>query len=210
MVLKNLVIEGNIGAGKTLLAEMISEKFEGRMVAEQKSPNPFLPKFYSTPARYALPLEMSLLAERYSQLKEMTSAADGNLLSVWDYYIWKSMVFSGITLNDDDREIFRSIYSIMSEPFPVPDLYVYLHKSVDKLLENISKRGRPYERSIDASYLLKIEKGYFSYMKGQEGVKILVINTNKLDFAGNKNDFFTITDLIFNKPHPVGMTTVLF
>lgn len=209
MALKNLVIEGNIGAGKTLLAQMISEKYGGRMIGEQMSPNPFLPKFYSDPARYALPLEISLLAERYSQVKEAITPARSNLLSVWDYHIGKSMVFSGITLNDDDLKIFARVYSVMSERFPAPDLYVYLHKTVEKLQENIRKRGRPYERGIDASYLLKIEKGYFGFMKKNKDLKILIIHSSKLDFAGNKNDFNTITDLIFNKSHPERISSVL-
>lgn len=192
-----------------MLARMISEKYAGRMIGEQMLPNPFLPKFYSDPSRYALPLEISLLAERYSQAKEVITPESVNILSIWDYHIGKSMVFSGITLNDDDLKIFSRIYSIMSEPFPVPDLYVYLHKTVDKLLDNISERGRPYERVIDASYLLKIEKGYFSFMKRQEDLKILIIHTNRLDFAGNKNDFHAITDAIFNKSYTTGITTVL-
>ncbi len=207
--LKNLVIEGNIGAGKTSLAKMICKRYRGKLLAEQFLPNPYLSKFYSDPEYYALPLELSLLAERYNQVRNHIESSCTKDLVVWDYHIGKSLVFSGITLKKQEKELFIHLFSIMSKTFPQPDLFIYLHKEVDHLLENIKKRGRPYEKSVDAGYLKKLEEAYFNYLSSLKGVKILVIDTNNIDFAGKKSDFDAISDSIFNKSHSEGINNVL-
>lgn len=205
-----LVIEGNIGAGKTSLANKIGSRFDSRVILEQFSDNPFLPGFYKDPARYTFPLELSFLAERYNQLKDELLNPDlFKPFTVADYYFSKSLIFSNATLSGHEYNLFRQLFDIMSLSVPVPDLYVYLFASTEKLLENIKKRGRPYEQSISAGYLEKIQKSYFSYMKQQKGFRFLVIDTGEKDFVDNQEDFDSIFDHIFNGSYVQGINRIV-
>jgi deoxyguanosine kinase len=154
-----LVLEGNIGAGKTSLSTLIAEKFNARLILEQYAENPFLPKFYAEPDRYSFPLELSFLAARYHQLhKELTSPDLFKTFTIADYFFSKSLIFAQITLQPDEFNLYRTLFNIIHQQLPKPDLFVYLHVSVDKLLSNIRKRGRDYEKSIEPEYLEKLQE----------------------------------------------------
>ena len=185
-----IAIEGNIGSGKTTLAHMISQEFNAKLVLERFADNPFLPKFYRDKERYAFPLEMSFLADRYSQLADDLAQFDlfKNFI-VSDYYIFKSLIFAKITLAEDEYLLYRRMFDIMYKEIRKPDLYVYLHQSTDRLLENIKKRGREYEKSIDASYLEKIHDGYANFIKTEQQLATLIIDVSELDFVNNKQDY---------------------
>lgn len=201
-----LVIEGNIGAGKTTLATMLSNDLNTRLVLEQFADNPFLPKFYADQERYSFPLELSFLADRYNQIKKEVLQPDifqTTLIS--DYYFSKSAIFAGNTLQTDEYRLFRRLFNIVFESLPKPDLYVYLHVSVDNLLKNIQKRGREYEQGITPEYLDKIQKGYFDYFKQASGFPIVIIDTNGIDFVAYRNDYHTVKDLIFNTVYTNGV-----
>ncbi len=201
-----LVIEGNIGAGKTTLASKLSKDLNTRLVLEQFADNPFLPKFYADQERYSFPLELSFLADRYNQIKKEVLLPDifrNTLIS--DYYFSKSAIFAGNTLQEDEYRLFRRLFNIVFESLPKPDLYVYLHVNVDNLLKNIQKRGRDYEQGIAPEYLEKIQKGYFDYFKQTSGFPILIIDTNGIDFVANSNDYETVKDLIFNTVYVNGV-----
>ena len=147
-----IAIEGNIGAGKTSLASLMSDEFNARVVLERFADNPFLPKFYEDKERFAFPLEMSFLADRYQQLSD--DLAQFNLfknLIVSDYYIFKSLIFAQVTLQKDEYALYRKMFDIMYKEISKPDLYIYLYQNTDRLLENIKKRGRDYEQNIEAS-----------------------------------------------------------
>lgn len=207
MSLNYLVIEGNIGAGKTTLAQMISKKYSANLVLEQFADNPFLPKFYQNPEQYAFPLEMAFLAARYNQLNREFSGVD--LLSsftISDYYFMKSLIFSQNTLHPDEFELYRQFFTIIYDKMPKPDLYIYLHKDTDLLLENIAFRGRSYESYITKEYLEKITQGYLNYFNQQNDIPILNIDTNRLDFENKPQDFDKITNAIFNKQYNKGIT----
>ena len=196
---KYLVIEGNIGAGKTSLTKMIANQFNAKLVLEQFADNPFLPKFYENQERYSFPLEMSFLADRYNQLKSNLSNQDlFKSFTIADYYFMKSLIFAKNTLQDDEYHLYSTIFNIIYQTLPKPDLYVYLHVSVPALLENIKQRGRDYEKTIKASYLQKIQDGYFEFFKQQSQFKVLILDTGNLDFVNNKNDYNTILNHIFN------------
>jgi deoxyguanosine kinase len=138
-----LVIEGNIGAGKTTLAKMIAEEFNAQLVLEQFADNPFLPKFYNDPDRYSFPLELSFLADRYNQIKkDVFNPELFQSLIVADYFFAKSAIFAQNTLKEDEYRLFRQIFDIVFDTMPKPDLYVYLHADTDRLLSNIKSRGR--------------------------------------------------------------------
>jgi deoxyadenosine/deoxycytidine kinase len=206
-----LVIEGNIGVGKTTLAKMISEDYGARFIGEAFADNPFLDKFYSDPESYAFTLEMSFMAERYSQLNSELQNIDlFSSLAVADYYFMKSLIFAGVTLSDDEYKLYRKFFNIIYSKLPRPDLYVYLHKDADKLIRNIEKRGRDYEKNIKESYLNEVSKSYFSYFKQQSEFPVLIIDTNSLDFVNNKSDYNKICDSIFNKEYENGISRIIF
>lgn len=194
-----IAIEGNIGAGKTTLSNMMSDEFNAKIVLERFADNPFLPKFYKDEERYAFPLEMSFLADRYQQLSDDLAQFDlfKNFI-VSDYYIFKSLIFAQITLQDDEYTLYRKMFDLMYKEIVKPDLYVYLYQNTDRLLQNIQKRGRAYEQNIEATYLEKIHDGYSNFIKTQQDLNILVIDVSELDFVSNKEDYKTILKKIKN------------
>jgi deoxyguanosine kinase len=205
-----IVIEGNIGAGKTTLASKIADQFNARLILERFADNPFLPKFYSDPEKYSFPLELSFLADRYRQLKEELVAQDlFKAFTVADYYFMKSLVFAASTLNGDEYNLYRQIFYIIYGTLPKPDMYVYLHLRPEKLLYNIEKRGRNYEKSINKEYLKKIEESYFSFFRQNPENKYLIIDINEIDFVGNENHYRKIVDTIFYDEYPSGVNRVI-
>ena len=165
---KYIAIEGNIGAGKTSLAKKISIDFNSKLILERFADNPFLPKFYEDPDRYAFTLEMSFLAERYQQITDDLSQLNiFNDSIVSDYDIFKSLIFSKITLSEDEFALYRKLFFSMYKDILKPDLYIYLNQNIDRLKENIKKRGRDYEQNIDSKYLKNINSGYLDFHKTQ-------------------------------------------
>lgn len=210
MSLNYLVIEGNIGAGKTTLTQMISEKYQAKLVLEQFADNPFLPKFYENQQQYSFPLEMAFLAERYNQLNRELSHFDlFSPFTISDYYFMKSLIFAQNTLQPDEYNLYRQFFNIIYDKIPKPDLYVYLHKDTDLLLKNIADRGRTYETYITGDYLDKITQGYFGYFRQQSDFPILIIDANGIDFVKRPDDFEKIRLTIFNKQYDKGTTRIL-
>ena len=192
-----IAIEGNIGAGKTSLASLMSDEFNARVVLERFADNPFLPKFYEDKERFAFPLEMSFLADRYQQLSD--DLAQFNLfknLIVSDYYIFKSLIFAQVTLQKDEYALYRKMFDIMYKEISKPDLYIYLYQNTDRLLENIKKRGRDYEQNIQADYLQKIHDGYHNFIKTEQHLNTLIIDVSELDFVNNHKDYKQILKTI--------------
>lgn len=209
MDIRFLAIEGNIGAGKTSLAKMISSEFNAKLVLEQFADNPFLPKFYDDPEKYSFPLEMSFLAERYNQLKKGISELElFSQFTIADYYFIKSLIFAKSTLSDDEYNLYRQFFEIIYGKLPRPDLYVYLHVSPERLLNNIEKRGRDYEKTITKDYLEKIHQGYLNFVKQQADFPILVLDTNELDFVNNPAHYERVKEVIFQNDFDKGINTV--
>jgi deoxyadenosine/deoxycytidine kinase len=205
-----VVIEGNIGAGKTTLATRIAEQFNARLILEQFADNPFLPKFYQDPDKYSFPLELSFLASRYKQLNDELGSQDiFKAFTVADYYFMKSLVFAASTLKGDEYNLYRQIFYIIYSSLPKPDIYVYLHISTERLLKNISRRGRDYEKSITGEYLQKIQDSYFTFFKQNPENKYLIIDVNEIDFVANKSHYSKMIDTIFLNDYPVGLNKVI-
>ncbi len=195
-----IAFEGNIGAGKTTLAHKISEDFNAKTVLERFADNPFLPKFYKDQNRYAFPLEMSFLADRYQQLSDDLAQFDlFKDFIVADYHIFKSLIFAKITLAEDEYRLYRNLFDIIYKEMPKPDLYVYLYQNSGRLLENIKKRGRNYEQNISADYLDKINNGYLDYIKSQTDLNVLIIDVSERDFVKKHEDYLFILDEIKKK-----------
>jgi deoxyadenosine/deoxycytidine kinase len=167
---------------------------------ERFADNPFLPKFYEDQNRYAFPLEMSFLADRYKQLSDDLAQFDlFKDFIVADYHIFKSLIFAKITLAEDEYRLYRTLFDIVYREMPKPDLYIYLYQNTERLLENIKKRGRDYEQKIPASYLDKINNGYLDYIKSQTELNVLIIDVSDRDFVKNQEDYLYILDEIQQK-----------
>lgn len=198
--IKFLAIEGNIGSGKTSLAEKIAQDFNAKPILERFADNAFLPKFYEDQLRYAFPLEMSFLADRYSQLNQGLGHYDlFNDFIVADYYIYKSLIFAQVTLDTDEALLYRSIFDVMNKEITKPDLYVYLYQNTENLLQNIKKRGRTYEENIKAEYLDNINQSYSEFIKTLPQENVLIVDVSSKDFVENHQDYLEVLKLINNK-----------
>ena len=200
-----IVIEGNIGAGKTSLAEKYAAELNARLVLEQFADNPFLPQFYTDRERYAFPLELFFVAERFQQLNDTLSKQDlFQTTTVADYIFIKSLLFARVNLTDDEYKLYQRLFQIIHSTLPEPDILVYLHCDVERLLKNISKRGRDYEQNISADYLSSIQNTYFDYLKTVNTFPVLVINVTNADFVKDETHYNKIKEWI-TAPHQIGM-----
>jgi 2-amino-4-hydroxy-6-hydroxymethyldihydropteridine diphosphokinase len=192
-----IAIEGNIGAGKTTLATKLAEDCNAKLILERFADNPFLPKFYKDQSRYAFPLEMSFLADRYQQLSDDLAQFDlFKDFVVADYHIFKSLIFAKVTLQEDEFRLYKTMFDIIYKEMTKPDLYVYLYQNTARLLQNIKKRGRSYEQEISAEYLEKINQGYLDYIKTQTDLNVLIIDVSELDFIKNQSDYVFVLEKI--------------
>jgi len=193
-----VVIEGNIGSGKTTLSKLLAERWGSRLMLEEFKDNPFLPKFYENPEQHSFALELSFLAERYHQKRDELNKTD--LFKpgiVCDYSFAKSLVFAKINLDEDEFGLYQNLFHIIHGRLAKPDLLIYLHCSPEKSLRQIKKRGRAFEQEISLDYLRKINNGYLEFFKQQTGTRIIILNTEDLDFVSSKNDLnriFTVAE----------------
>jgi len=192
-----IAIEGNIGAGKTSLTTKISHDFNAKLILERFADNPFLPKFYEDAQRYAFTLEMSFLADRYQQISDDLSQLDlFKDFIVSDYDVFKSLIFSKITLPEDEFKLYRKLFYLMYKDIAKPDLYVYLYQNTKRLQENIKQRGRDYEKDIADEYLEKINAGYLDFLKKQTNFNVKIVDISDRDFVKNRKDYLWILDQI--------------
>lgn len=193
-----IAIEGNIGAGKTTLTTKIAEDFNAKTVLERFADNPFLPKFYKDQNRYAFPLEMSFLADRYQQVSDDLGQFDlFKDFIIADYHIFKSLIFAKVTLGEEEFRVYKTLFDIIYKEMPKPDLYVYLYQNTNRLLQNIKRRGRSFEQEIPADYLEKINNGYLDYIKSQKVLNVLIIDVSDKDFVKNQSDYVAVLNEIF-------------
>ncbi len=194
-----MAIEGNIGAGKTTLASKIATDFNAKLILERFADNPFLPKFYEDQSRYAFPLEMSFLADRYQQFTDDTSQFDlFKKFMISDYDIYKSLIFAKVTLQAEEFALYRRVFDFMYKEVKKPDVYVFLYQGPERLLENIKKRGRDYERNISREYLEKINQGYMEFLKSRADRNCIVIDLEEYDFVASKEDYEKVLTKIQN------------
>lgn len=186
---KFITVEGNIGAGKTTLSGLLQKTFDAKLILEQFADNPFLPKFYHDRKRYSFPLELSFLAERYKQLKEMLNTRDlFNQFIISDYLFIKSKLFAKVNLAEDEYKLYETLFDIIYPNLPEPDLIIYLHAPLSKLKQNIKHRARDYEQNIEDDYLVDLQNAYLQLIKSDK-FKTLIIDTTQTDFLNNQEHF---------------------
>ena len=192
-----IAIEGNIGAGKTSLTHMMSHDFNAKKILERFADNPFLPKFYEDATRYAFTLEMSFLADRYQQISDDLSQLDlFKDFIISDYDVFKSLIFSKITLSEDEFMLYRKLFYQVYKDIARPDLYIYLYQNTERLQENIRLRGRDYEQTIESSYLDKINSGYLEFIQKHPEFNVKIIDISNRDFIKNRVDYLWILEQI--------------
>jgi deoxyadenosine/deoxycytidine kinase len=191
-----VTIEGNIGAGKTTLAHLLSKHFNARLILEEFADNPFLPKFYENPGQYAFPLELFFMAERYKQLKDLLQTKDMfQNITISDYLFTKCLLFAKVNLPEEEFRLYQKLFEIINPQIIQPDIVIYLHTPVKKLQENIKKRNRNYEQAIPNDYLFTLQETYTQYIK-QHNIKTLYVDAGNADFLGNEKHLQTIIDAL--------------
>lgn len=191
-----VTIEGNIGAGKTTLAHLLSKHYNARLILEEFADNPFLPKFYENPKQFAFPLELFFMAERYKQLKDLLHTQDlFNSITISDYLFTKCLLFAKVNLPADEFKLYQNLFDIIHQQLIQPELLIYLHSPVSRLQQNIRKRNRSYEQQIADDYLFSIQETYTQYIK-QHNVKTLFVDAGNADFLGNKAHLQVIIDAL--------------
>jgi deoxyguanosine kinase len=191
-----ITIEGNIGAGKTTLANLLSKRLNARLILEEFADNPFLPKFYENPKQYAFPLELFFMAERFKQLKDMLQTKDMfQTVTVSDYLFTKCLLFAKVNLPDEEFRLYQKLFDIILQQLVFPDILIYLHSPVQRLQENIKKRNREYEQRIPDDYLFSIQETYTSYIK-QHNIKTLFVDASNADFINNEKHMQAILDAL--------------
>ena len=191
-----ITIEGNIGAGKTTLAHLLSKHYNARLILEGFADNPFLTKFYENPAQFAFPVELFFMAERYKQLKDLLQQKDlFNDLTISDYLFTKCLLFAKVTLPDDEFRLYQRLFDIIHQQLIQPDIVVYLHAPVSKLQQNIKRRNRSYEQSIPDEYLFNLQETYTHYIK-QHNIKTLFVDVTNADFLHNEKQLQAIIDAL--------------
>jgi deoxyadenosine/deoxycytidine kinase len=184
-----IVIEGPIGAGKTSLARVMSERAGGSALLEDPDSNPFLPGFYQDRARYALPTQLFFLFQRANQLRALKQPDLFSGLTIADFMLDKDLLFARHTLNDDEFALYRQVYAQLKPQAPVPDLVIYLQASTETLIERVRRRGVPYERSIPDDYLARLAETYARFFYQYDASPVLIVNSDNLNFVDQPGDF---------------------
>lgn len=197
-----ITIEGNIGAGKTTLANLLSKHFNARLILEEFADNPFLPKFYENPQQYAFPLELFFMAERYKQLKELIHTKDlFQTTTITDYLFTKCLLFAKVNLPEEEFRLYQKLFEIIHQQLVQPELLIYLHAPVTRLQLNIKKRNRSYEQSIPDEYLMNIQQTYTHYIK-QHNIKTLFVDASNADFIDNPKHMEVILEALDKEYEP--------
>lgn len=196
--MKYIAIEGVIGAGKTTLATMLAKNLDGELLLEEFEDNPFLADFYKEPSRYAFQTQMFFLHSRYRQQKEIEKFDLVQKPIVSDYTFQKDEIFAKLTLPSTEFVLYKRIADALSPTLRHPDLIVYLQNDIDRLMQNIDRRGRSYEKNMPREYIQDLHEAYNRFFVENSDIPALIINASDLDFVKNPVDFAAIQSKIFD------------
>ncbi len=191
-----IAVEGNIGAGKTTLSQLLSQHYNAKLMLEEFAENPFLTKFYENPKQYAFPLELFFLAERFKQQQDLIKNTDlFQSVTISDYLFTKCLLFAKVNLPEEEYRLYQKMFDVFQQQLATPDVLIYLHAPVSKLQSNIKKRNRKFEQSIPDEYLFKLQETYTSYIK-QHNIKTIFVDASHADFLYNEAHLKLITDAL--------------
>ena len=191
-----VVIEGTIGVGKTSLAEILSEKLNARLILEEFEQNPFLEDFYNDPKSYAFQTQIFFLLSRYRQKMEMQQMDLFSRNTISDYMFAKDRLFATLNLSEKELGLYNTVANLLEKNVSYPDLVIFLQSDIERLIQNIRKRGRIYEEKIDIEYLDALNQIYTEYFFKYDKSPLLIINTNHIDFVNNTQDLDEIIKFI--------------
>ena len=192
----NIAIEGTIGVGKTSMAKILSKRLDGRLLLEEFEANPFLAEFYNNPERFAFQTQLFFLLSRYRQQQEIHQTDLFTKTLITDYMFMKDRLFAALNLNDKEMSLYNSISRILEKNIAEPDMVIFLQADTDHLMNNINKRGREYERTMEWKYIAALNQVYNEYFFRYDKSRLLIINTNEIDFVNDQNDLEEIIQFI--------------
>lgn len=195
-----VIIEGAIGVGKTTLARMLSEHFGAGLLLEVFEENPFLARFYESRATYAFQTQMFFLLSRYRQQQRVPEMLRQKAL-ISDYMFSKDRLFAQLNLTGDEWDIYQQLQSALACQVTSPDLVVFLQAETEVLMGRIAQRDRPYERTMDREYLDHLRQGYERFFASSQRVPVLYVDTNRMNFVANNEDFRAIVERIRTALH---------
>jgi len=195
--IRYIAIEGVIGAGKTSLASLLTERVSGNLVCEKFEENPFLPKFYDDPERFAFQTQIFFLLSRYKQQQQLYQTDLFHRFLISDYIFDKDKIFAYLTLADDELKLYESLIQSIEHNIPTPDLVVYIQSSVDRLMSNIKKRGRDMEKNMSEQYIRDLNEAYNYFFFRYKAAPLLIVNASNIDFVNNKDHFEELVYEIF-------------
>jgi deoxyguanosine kinase len=188
-----IAVEGPIGVGKTSLAQMLAKELNARLLLEDADNNPFLPRFYAEPDKYAFPAQLYFLLTRYNQQRELLQRDLFAQATVADYLFAKDRIFANLNLAPDEIKLYEGVYKLVDAQMAKPDLVVYVRARVEVLGERLRKRNRDFERHISYEYLERVSSAYRDFFFYYDEAPLLVVDSSEIDFVGNPAD---LADLI--------------
>lgn len=197
-----VAIEGVIGAGKTSLARRLAERFDGRVILERFEENPFLERFYMDRPRWAFQTQLSFLASRFRQQQQLGGRDLFHEVVISDYAFDKDRIFARLNLDGDEVNLYETMFNIMQPTVPRPDLIVYLQSTTERLMENIGRRGRPYEANMDREYIESLNRAYNQYYFHYTATPLLIVNATNIDFVKHSTDLDELVRQIAGHRHP--------
>jgi deoxyguanosine kinase len=195
--IRHIAIEGVIGSGKTTLARKLGELLPAKLVLEKFEENPFLEKFYDDPDRYAFQTQMFFLLSRYKQQQELLQADLFHRYLITDYIFEKDKIFAYLNLGDDELKLYETLLASVERMVPTPDLVVYIQASVDRLMANIRKRGRPVEKQISEEYIRDLNEAYNYFFFRYKAAPLLIVNATHIDFVNSESHYEDLLMEIF-------------
>ena len=187
--LRYIAVEGVIGVGKTTLTDMLSKTIGSSVILEEFEQNPFLEEFYDDPRRYAFQTQIFFLLSRFRQIQELHQVDLFRQKIVSDYLFEKDRIFATLNLSEKEMKLYDGIARLMEKEVPTPDLVIYLQASTKRLMENIHKRGRSYEKNMDPEYIEGLNELYNKFFFHYSKAPLLVINTDEIDFQHSEQEY---------------------
>jgi len=184
-----ITIDGVIGAGKTTLAQMLAERYDGTTLLEEVEENPFLADFYKNPKRFAFQTQLFFLLSRYRQQQDVFQQDLFRSVLVSDYLFAKDKIFAYLNLDSRELFLYDKVMSLLEKNILKPDLVIYLKASPERLMRNIEKRGRSFEKEMSYKYIESLNAAYNRFFSHYNDAFLLTINATEIDFVNNKNQF---------------------